>query len=1681
MTQVVRILCWVAGLFFFLSSVLPTASSASTIGRELVNVASIEYQQNGDRIKTTAGPAKFTIQPRRTPSKIEFFRIAVNAPDGWDVDLNGSDYSPSGSLEGPFFEIEVSDDLFSKYAKPGTAIKSKAGQVNVRLIEAKTYRSGDLVIVAVTDPGQNGDPTQIETIAAEVEVVEGDKAVVLLYESDVNSGIFFAYIPTSAEPTPVFDPQLTIKNDKKIGAVYVDRFDVQETSTTTALLNSSGQVIESFTGKAVSGIRVSLINSATGEPAKVFGPNGNSIYPSTVISGEAVTDSLGVTYEQGQGEFDFPLVSPGRYHFEVDADESYRFPSLIEDFSGITIDESTITQASYGETFEITTTAPVSFTLPLDTATDLVLRKETATSIAAIGDFVPYTIKIENRGEQPTPILIRDVAPAGFRLKTSSVKSDNGTVSVFSKDGQTYEFRTSTLGVNESLNLSYVMEVGAGTQTGDALNTAFLLNSRGEKISNAAESTVFIQEDLLRSRGTIVGLIREAQCDRPQPKKAPVIGVAGVRLYMETGAYVISDARGQFHFENLKSGTHVVQIDPLSIPAGYTAETCDGKPLDKSQFVDLSGGTIWRADFALRKTGATLPIETAETKLSDTQEYLKYDQVWLDQQDSETSWAYPKATDTPAASSIHLGIKHKASQRIELYLNGSATASKNGSGRILASHKKTALSRYRGVDIQKGENVFLVKVLNNDGSVAETFERKIWYVSEALRAAYSPENSNLKADGQTAPTIAVKITDGSGRAVHAGRVISVDVEAPYQLQLANALERQSGVSESLAARGGVSISQGGLAKITLEPTLTTGYVSVRIKMDDDRVEIIRAYLSPQSRDWLVVGMAEGRAGSRSGKTSDTSNPFEDVFGDGRVAVYAKGTVLKDWLLTVGIDTDRTKKFDNSDGFVQEINPNSGYLIYGDQSYQQIDAQSRYPFYARLEKDGIQALFGDFQTDLNTTELSRYSRRLSGVKFIADQDNLSINLFASETNQGFNKDELAADGTSGPYQLSAFPVLEQSETITLEIRDRLRSDEILQTRTLIRYFDYELNSRTGEIIFREPVNVTDSALNPQVIVVDYETGIDAETNLTYGGRGAIKFNQGRAEIGASVISEEGASTGPNAKSNLVGVDATYAPNENIRIKAEYAESETSGDTGKTKGRAILVEGDFQTEKTSINAYFREENTGFGLGQQNSATENIRRYGARATHQLSQVDDAETQLRRTVSVEGEAYSEENLTTGKSRQVVETLVTRKSQTLGLEAGLKYVKEDLVNAENRESMLVVSGAQKTFKEAGLAIFARHEQPVFGKNESSNFPQRTLLGADKTISDRVTLNVRHEILNGDNASGQNTAFGATVRPWTGADVRTSVDHTLNDSRRLGATIGVDQNIAINDIWTASLGGARRAIISATDQVEPIVSDVANNPIAASPVSALTGTDGYTSLYAGLARTTDIMSISGRGELRDSQAEQRYTASLAAARQIRTDLSFAGAARYQHLNQKDTGLDSNAGSLSLGLAYRPRENAPVIFDRFDFTFQKGIDGTKTQKLINNFALNADLFDKVQSSLFLGTKFTQTTIGLETYESWTHLVGGEQRYQINKTFDVGVTASALYSSGPGTVEYAFGPSVGVSPTKDIWVSAGWNITGFKDKDFEAAEYTQQGPFITMRLKFDQDSARGLMDRLRKYKS
>jgi hypothetical protein len=130
--------------------------------------------------------------------------------------------------------------------------------------------------------------------------------------------------------------------------------------------------------------------------------------------------------------------------------------------------------------------------------------------------------------------------------------------------------------------------------------------------------------------------------------------------------------------------------------------------------------------------------------------------------------------------------------------------------------------------------------------------------------------------------------------------------------------------------------------------------------------------------------------------------------------------------------------------------------------------------------------------------------------------------------------------------------------------------------------------------------------------------------------------------------------------------------------------------------------------------------------------------------------------------------------------------------------------------------------------------------------------------------------------------------------------------------------------------------------------------------------------------------------------------------------------------------------------------------------------------VHNLTVNAMATEKLQIALNHGFKYSVLRADGLTHDGVTELLGLEARYDVRDWLDVGFHGEAIYAFNSETIDYAYGPMIGLTPTENVWFSFGWNFAGFVDEDFAAAEFSRAGPYLKLRIKFDQTTAKGLLD-------
>lgn len=294
---------------------------------------------------------------------------------------------------------------------------------------------------------------------------------------------------------------------------------------------------------------------------------------------------------------------------------------------------------------------------------------------------------------------------------------------------------------------------------------------------------------------------------------------------------------------------------------------------------------------------------------------------------------------------------------------------------------------------------------------------------------------------------------------------------------------------------------------------------------------------------------------------------------------------------------------------------------------------------------------------------------------------------------------------------------------------------------------------------------------------------------------------------------------------------------------------------------------------------------------------------------------------------------------------------------------------------------------------------------------------------------------------------------------------TADSGRRLGATIGLDQQVQLTEKWSISAGTRNRRVLDEDGTLLDVAPDAAVSPLEVN--------EDFVSAYVGVGYVDDVLSASIRGEgRRAGTGDETYILSTGLARELSETLSLAGASRLAVDDRVEVG-DRTVLDVRLGAAYRPKDEGTVWFNRLDIAHQTSEGQATTTKIVNNAAVNTHINDRWQLSANYGIKYNKTEINDQDLDSVTHLVGGETRFDVTEKIDLGLRAQMLANSDFTQASYSFGPSIGVAPVDNLWVSVGYNFSGFRDDDFEASEFSRDGVYLKIRFKFDQYSARGLL--------
>lgn len=1577
-------------------------------------------------------------------------------------------------------------------------------------------RIGEVLVINVSAPAANLNHNAVDSLIATLTTPGDDEEVLEIFETGNDTGTFTGAIRTRSISSSLAsgDCKLSVTSGEKISVAIGAKISNEPLATTLVgvLSDPFGFVVDSETGKPVSGARVTLIDQTTGLPATVLAEDGVTSWPSSVVSGKAITDGAGNVYQSEPGEYRFPLAPVGTYRLKVEPPAPYTAPTKarpedLQRLSRPTGAPLVIVDGSLGKPFQLASTAPVQVDIPVDwPSVAAAITKTASRSIAQPGDALIYTVNIRNQDSSraKSDVTLTDRPSEFLRLRPNSIRIDgetpDPTAVTIVPDGSQLTVSIPTIGAGEVVKVTYAMTVRNDAPAGQVVNHAIATDNRGGRAET--DTAVKVERDNIASRMTIVGRITAGDCSVLRDRR----GIPGVRVMMEDGSFAITDRDGRYHFEGVVPGTHVVQVQGQTLPNSGRFVDCDRSTQSAgsatSRFVTGQGGSLVVADFTADVPGWSQPgIESeaeaiapsspndsagaAESTFATTsaaqtdQQAAGADTDWLAIGDGPTEFLFPEVDHNPRAPSIRVVIRHRADETVELMANGKPVDKYALDGTKVSATGTYAVTIWRGIPLGQETTHLTAVVRGGDGSVSTELSRDVAFVSAPWDAELVTERSHLVADGKSRPMIAVRLTDRQGRPVRSGVSGSVTINAPYQsAAMLDQMQLRQLTGQGTASPNWVIKGDDGIALIKLAPTMVSGPLHLSFSFTDRDISRQRAldgWIVPGDLDWTVIGLAEGSLGAKSiADNMERTGHFDSDLGDdARVALYAKGRVLGRFLVTLAYDSAKQK---DDQRLLGTIDPNAYYTVYADGSDRQFDASSREKLYLRIETATFYALYGDFMTGFDQTVLGRYQRTATGAKAEGRFGALHAQGFAAEIATHYTHDEIQGNGLTGPYRLSNRNIVVNSERVAIEVRDRLRSEIVIKRQELTRYIDYDIDVLAGTISFKEPVLSRDFDLNPQFIVIDYEVDdTSGNSAMNAGVRADYTIGGDILRIGVTGLTDKG----DGDRTDLGAIDLRARFNGTTEIRAEYGASRTAN----TNASAWLIEAEHRTGDLDVLAYARSLDSDYGTGQQTGAELGRRKFGIDARYAITE----------RFSLTGSAWHDDSLADDSSRQAAQITAGYRTDNSEMRLGLAHMADTLADGTQAKSTLLEGALSHHLLDNKLEVSASTSIAI-DKDESIDLPARHRLLARYSLTQWLRLVGSYEIADGDTIKARTFNGGVEVSPWQGSRILGTLGQQdiSEQGKRTYAAFGMAQNVPVTRTLSvnATIDGNRT--LAGGD-----LSQLVNDGYPASSGGRLDSTDAqfedFTAITLGTSWRDGPWAATTRGEYRDAEFSTRKGLTAGLLRQLSEGVVVGSGLTWTSAEGVG-GTSTQVIDAAVSLAYRPAESEVAMLGKLEYRSDivenaiegdAGMAGTtaltingnaRSQRLLASFSTNwtpyqndnGHLVRRTEVGLFIGTRYNFDRFDSVDVGSTTFLGGLDARFGVGDYLSIGGSATIRSSLDDASTTFSFGPQIGLVPTKDALISIGYNITGFHDHDYSAARNTDQGFYASIRMKFDPDS-------------
>ena len=1412
----------------------------------------------------------------------------------------------------------------------------------------------------------------------------------------------------------------------------------------------------------------------------------------------------------------------------------------------------------------------------INTQTALSISKEANVKSAEIGDFVDYTIKVTNVGKtDAADVVVKDDLPLGFTYVKNSVRVNGQKYTQdFAQSGKYMTLGLNSLKANETKKVTYRVALGSNAASGTGTNIAFAEGKdslTGSVVqSPLGEAHIDVTAGVLNTDGIIIGKVyADFNRDGIQQKELNELGVAGVRLYLEDGTFVVTDSEGKYSVYGMKAKTHVIKLDRTTLPRGVELiEQSNRNAGDPgSRFVDLKFGELHRADFAitdgidsndnqghaalisdLQKRAKQIAIKndaleqaiktdlaleptytidnntnieasgcknpniadgqincesvitdkTAPVKKTGQLEVHPIAPVKAPDIEKALSTADDKRIEGVTADADFLNLTHN--QRVDsTKIRVQIKAPKGANTELLVNNqpvdtslmgKEVAWDKegisgfdYYAVPLEHGNNTLTIRATDSTGKVVSSKSIIVHAPDQIADIATVNQSNTVEADGISEYQVVIRLNDTDHGQYAAPATVSLDTD------IGTIVSHQPDHSKDQA--GIQMMAEGGELLVSVRAPTNPGKGNLVVKAGNLQ-KIIPIQFVPQLRPMIAAGIVEGAISFNNlGSTIESvsnNDGFEqelrslsgndsDNTTTGRAAFFLKGKVRGNMLLTMAYDSDKDKK----DRLFRDIDPDQYYPVYGDASAKGFDAQSSEKFYVRLDKGRSFVMYGDIKTHIDNEEglsLGQYDRTLTGAKAHYESDKAKVTAFAAQTSSRQHVTETRGLGISGPYPTGVdfADILLNSETVEVLVRDRNNPGTIISRQALSRYSDYDFDSVSKAIYLRAPIASTDIDGNPIYLRVTVEADDVGEDYTIVGTAGNYQLTK-RVNIGASYAQSDD----PTNNEKLSGVNSVVKFNDKLKLIAEVAhyDSDKINDSlasainvqslnSETSGDAARVELTYKDKARDAKLYYNQADEGF-----TPATSPITAGRTEAGLTVNSRINDKTLLK------AEAIQTKDHTNDSQRQGATVSIERKlTDILTGELGVRYYEKDakaastnyqeVVNTDAFNQSLIPSVTNNDSNYQGTTLRGKLTADLATLNKSKVFVEYEQdiddasrnawsVGGETSLRNKGRLYARHELastLIGDYGLDGNDEHQSTI---IGVDANYMKDGQVFSEYRIKDGISARESeaaIGLRNKWKVQDGVY---VNTSFEHLESMQGERDNTATAATVGIDYLASDKY--------------KVSGRVEKRWGVQTDTLLTSFGYANKINDDITLLAKNIYSLQEDNTQNKDRTVDRFQLGVAYRDYDNnisdhLAKIEYRYD---NNGLDANspyKKETYIASLHSNYHPVRRLTLSGHYAGKYNELTMDGITSDSTSQVLSARAMYDINERWDAGIQAGTMWSDNDSR-NYLIGAEVGYTPMANLWVSAGYNFKGYHDDDIASGSDNQQGAYIRLRFKFDED--------------